>query len=290
MITTIVKPVGYCGGVTRAIEIARTVKRENPDKRINVFGMLVHNYDVVNKLEEEGIHTVYITDPIRQLNEFTKDDIVVFTSHGHPKAYSEILEAKGITYFDAVCVRVKSNLDRIANAPGEVIYIGYADHPETKAVLSLRDKKTIALYDVHSGMDATEIKTMNPLVINQTTLSITELNKIYSAIKFKYPDAIYSDEICSATRLRQQAIMNLDDDTDLIIVVGSPKSSNTDKLFKLAKTHYPNANVFKVDNIEQFLRYHLNLKHIKKAAIAGGASTPIEQVEKIERYLASQNG
>lgn len=283
---TLLKPIGHCFGVLKAIEIAKETKEKYKDKNIYVFGLLVHNEEVVKALEENNIKTIEMNEDnvFELLNKFTKDDVVIFTAHGHPQAYEEVLIKNGVTFVDATCKKVKDCFNVIKEAD-EVIYIGKSHHPETVAALTMN--KNAHLYDIKDGFDYRGLKTDNPLVINQTTLSFLELSKIHQDIKNNLPRAFIFDEICNATLLRQQAVKELKDDIDTILVVGSKKSSNTMKLFEIATKEHPNKQSILVGSLEELKP--LNLK-FRNAVIVSGTSTPYETIATIKEYLETLNG
>ena len=127
-----------------------------------------------------------------------------------------------------------------------------------------------------------EVKTSSPLIINQTTLSFLELKDIHQEIKEHIKDAYIVDEICDATLLRQKAINELDDEIDTIIIVGSKKSSNTMKLYEVAKDRHPNKNIYLIENIES--AKEMDIKYTN-AVIASGTSTPLNTINQIKEYL-----
>ena len=280
---TLLKPIGHCFGVIKAIELAREVANKYKNKNIYVFGLLVHNEEVTKYLEGLGIKTVDTSskNPIDLLNRFTKDDIVIFTAHGHPLEYEQILNTRGVLFFDATCSKVKECFKQIKEAE-EVIYIGKNNHPETNAALTMN--KNAYLYDIHNGFDYSLVKTTHPLVINQTTLSFIELETIHNEIKNKLPNAIFAEEICNATLLRQKAINELDKSVDTLIIVGSKKSSNTMKLFDIAKAKHPDKQILLVNNVDELKEYRISFKN---AVIASGTSTSIETINKVKEYLES---
>lgn len=280
---TLLKPIGHCFGVIKAIELARNIASKYQDKHIFVFGLLVHNEEVIKYLDSLGVKTVdtSIDNPQSLLKKFTKDDIVIFTAHGHPIEYEEILNRNGVTFFDATCSKVKECFNQIKDAE-EVIYIGKDHHPETEAALTMN--KNAHLYDIKSGFDYSVLKSDHPLVINQTTLSFIELDSIHKEIKSKLPNALFAEEICNATLLRQKAIDSLDSSVDTLIIVGSKKSSNTMKLFEIAKARHPNKQIILINNVDELKGYKLTFKN---ATIASGTSTSIETIRQVMDYMES---
>ena len=280
---TLLKPIGHCFGVLKAIEIAKETKEKYKDKNIYVFGLLVHNEEVVKELDKIGVETIEFNqdNALEKLKQFTKNDVVIFTAHGHPQTYEEVLKKNGVTFVDATCSKVKACFD-VIKAAKEVIYIGKSGHPETVAALTMN--KNAHLYDINKEFDYDALKTEDPLVINQTTLSFLELDRIHQEIKNRLPRAVFNEEICNATLLRQEAIYKLSDDVDTIIIVGSKKSSNTMKLFEIANNVHPNKQIVLVNNVDELRGYNLSFK---VAVIASGTSTSIETIARVKDYLKS---
>lgn len=283
------KPFGYCYGVTNAIKIIEEVKSKHLDKNVYVFGMLVHNNDVVKYLESKNIVTIDTTkiNKLKRLEEFTCDDVVVFTTHGHVEEYEEVLKKNNVIYYDATCKNVLKNMRIIKGYSNDhqIIYIGKMNHPETEACLSISNN--IILYDINNGLDYSKINGNKIVVTNQTTLSLLEINKIHQDIKNRYPNAIFIDEICSQTRVRQVNILDSKENPDLVLVIGSIQSSNTDKLYVLGKEKFKNSVVLKVENLNDLKRYDISNYH--KCLITSGTSTPLSSILEIKEYLKEIN-
>ena len=280
---TLLKPIGHCFGVIKAIEIAKEAKHKHQDKNVYVFGLLVHNEEVVKELGKIGVKTIEFNqdNALEKLSQFNKDDVVIFTAHGHPLVYETILKNNGVTFYDATCSRVKACFD-IIKAANEVIYIGKNGHPEAVAALTMNPNAH--LYDINSEFDYDVLKTEDPLVINQTTLSFLELDRIHQEIRNRLPRAVFNEEICNATLLRQEAIYKLSDDVDTVIIVGSKKSSNTMKLYEIAKNVHSNKQIVLVNSVNELKEMHLSFKN---AVIASGTSTSIETIARVKDYLES---
>ena len=278
---TLLKPIAHCYGVINAIELAKKVAKEHKDKNIYVFGFLVHNEEVINELLNDHIKTIDLTNknPLEELEKFTKNDIVIFTAHGHPEAYEKVLNKRDVLYFDATCPKVKECFNLIKNSQ-ETIYIGKKNHPEANAALTMNDN--VRFYDINEKFDYSAVETPNPLVINQTTLSFLELEDIYQEIKQRLPSANIEDEICDATLLRQKAIIGLGDEWDTILIVGSRKSSNTMKLFEAASKAHPNKKVYLVSDLDDLKKMNISYVNL---VIASGTSTPYQTIAKIKEYL-----
>ncbi len=281
---TLIKPQGFCGGVTRAVSLAKKAKEDHPSKDIYILGMLAHNQTLIDDLSKQGFITL-LGNEEEEINKLKKGDVIVFTAHGHSEYLDNLAISKGLITYDATCFKVKSNLEKIQKEiedGHQVIYIGQKGHKETEAALSISPQ--VSLYDTKLLINYYLITDKNPYVINQTTLNYYELTRFYDDIKKHIPGARFENEICDATRLRQEAMLHIDKDVELIVVVGHKKSSNTNRLFDIAKTHYPDALVMMVNDVEDMKVFDLSL--IKKAAIASGASTPSYIVDEIYEYLS----
>lgn len=278
----LVKPQGYCAGVLNAINVAKKAREENPNNNVYVLGMLVHNKSVIKELSSYKIKTLKNDSRIPLF--LHKGDILIFTAHGHDEKLDKIATKKGLKIYDCTCPIVKKNLDLIKQEIKEnhqVIYIGQKKHKETLAALAVNDN--VSLYDTKTGILYNKITDDSPLVINQTTLNFLSLTAIHDDVKAHVPNARITNEICNATRLRQEAILGIEENTDLIIVVGDKKSSNSNKLYEIAKSKYPDKMVLMVENLNELKKYQLS--KYKKATISSGASTPIKIVEEIKDYL-----
>lgn len=281
----LLKPIGHCFGVINAIEVAKRVAKQYQDKKIYVFGLLVHNQEVTKELDNLGIVTLDLTslDPMARLKKFNTDEIVIFTAHGHPRIYETILKSNNVTFIDATCARVKTCFKTIKSAD-HVIYIGKKHHPEAEAALTMNDN--VYFYDINQPFDYSVVKSSTPLVINQTTLSFLELNAIHQSIKSHLPNAIIEDEICHATLLRQQALIALSSEVDTIVIVGSKKSSNTMKLYELALSVHPNKQIYLWENVNDCIKSEIKFKHV---VIASGTSTPMTTINEVKACLERKN-
>lgn len=280
----IIEPCGYCFGVKNAIKEALSIRKKHPNNRVFVLGELVHNKETIDYLFSKNIETLEVknNNEIEILNSLNKEDILIFSAHGHKKEYEEILNKKGILFYDTTCLNVNKNFEIIKNSGDRgVIFIGKKDHPETKASLSLIDN--IILYDINDKIDYTKLAFKEPVILNQTTLSFLELKEIHEDILIHFPNAKLVNEICPITSIRQQNIINLDDSYDLIIVIGSKNSSNTTKLYELAKHKHINKEVLFISTYKELFNKELN--NFKKCAIFSGTSTSIETILEVKKFL-----
>ena len=287
MKVTLIKPQGYCAGVNNAIKIALKAKEEHPDEDVYVLGMLVHNELVINELKERGITTLDRKDQSDETMLYSLKDgsIVVFSAHGHKKELDKIATEKHFIIYDATCPIVQRNLSIIQNelnSNHQIIYIGHEGHPEAEAALSI--DKDVYFYNPKKEFDYSKIKDKHVFVINQTTFNINELKELYIDIIVHKPKARIENEICNATRLRQEAIINLKEDVDMILIIGDNASSNSKRLLEIAKTSHPNIESHLINNLEQLKEMKIKSTYV---AIASGASTPMSEIDKIVKYLES---
>lgn len=282
----IIQPSGYCFGVMNAINEAIKIKKNNPFNNVYVLGELVHNEDVISFLNNHDIHTLVVNNNEEEiLKKLNTNDILIYSAHGHNEKLDELLKNKKITFFDTTCKNVKKNLDLIKENIGKgTIYIGKENHAETKAAISISNK--VILYDLDKGLDFSKITFKEPIIINQTTLSYLELNNIHKEILENIPKANIIDEICPVTRIRQENIINLKKDYDLLIIIGSKTSSNTNKLYELALKYHQNKKVLMIGSKKDLFNFDLsNYQHV---AIFSGTSTPNEIINEVKQYLEEE--
>ena len=279
-----VKPYGVCFGVNRAVDIAIKLRYEHPLDNITVLGMLVHNENVINELSKHNILSLYSSSKSDEelINEI-KDGYIIFTAHGHKKKLEILAQNKGLKIIDATCSQVQKVIDLIKeNKDRDIIYIGKENHPETNACLSYGN----SIYRIDTPDDISKLPNLiNPLVINQTTYSLLDLKDIHELLKKKFTNIEFVDEICSTTRIRQEAILKMPSDIDLVYIVGDEKSSNTQRLVELAQKHLPNAIVKKIATVK-----YINNSDLKKAnfvGIASGASTPLSITNEVIKYVTN---
>ncbi|MGM9919415.1 MAG: 4-hydroxy-3-methylbut-2-enyl diphosphate reductase [Lactimicrobium massiliense] len=265
-----VVPRGYCQGVVRAIMLAKETVKKYPDKKVTMLGMIVHNQFVVDACRKAGIH--FIEDPLKtreQLLDEIDDGVVIFTAHGISDAVREKAERKGLICVDATCpdVRKTHTLVKEHVCDGDVIYIGKKHHPEAEGTVSLSPR----IHLVTCMDDVAALPELhNVLITNQTTLSLLDAQQIIAACKKRFPDAVVAEEICNATRIRQEAVMALKD-VDLLIVVGDPRSNNSRMLAETGKkAGIPDALL--LSSASQLKEDMIH--HKKRIAVTSGSSTP----------------
>ena len=276
----ILKPKGYCAGVNKAIKMALQAREENPNKEVFVLGMLVHNNFVVKYLEE---HHIKSTSDISSIPD---GNVLIFSEHGHKKELDAIAKEKNLIVYDSICPKVQSNITLIEKnlqIGHQIIYIGLEGHPEAEACLSLNKK--VILYNKNVLKNYQLDSDDSPLVINQTTLNYLELKDIHEEILKVIPNARKADEICASTRTRQEAISNLEDDVDLIIVVGDVNSSNTRRLLEISQTSHPCIQSLMISSADELdVSILQNKNHI---VISSGASTPENIIDEVYNKIVN---
>ncbi|SPJ33173.1 4-hydroxy-3-methylbut-2-enyl diphosphate reductase [Kushneria phyllosphaerae] len=230
-------PRGFCAGVDRAIDIV--------NRALDVFGApiyvrheVVHNRYVVETLRERG--AIFV----EELDAIPDDNIVIFSAHGVSRAVQQEAERRGLRIFDATCplvTKVHMEVLRYARRGHECILIGHAGHPEVEGTMGRYDESYGgAIYLVEDEADARALKVKNPenlSFVTQTTLSMDDTSKVIDALKETFPaiQGPRKDDICYATQNRQDAVRELAEQCDVLLVVGSANSSNSNRLAELAE-------------------------------------------------------
>ncbi len=230
-------PRGFCAGVDRAIEIV--------NRALEVFGPpiyvrheVVHNKFVVEDLRARG--AVFV----EELDQVPDDVIVIFSAHGVSKAVRDEADRRGLKVFDATCplvTKVHMEVVRYSREGRECVLIGHEGHPEVEGTMGQYDVSNGgAIYLVEDEADVAELEVRNPenlAFVTQTTLSMDDTSKVIDALRAKFPaiGGPRKDDICYATQNRQDAVKQLASECDVLLVVGSPNSSNSNRLRELAE-------------------------------------------------------
>ncbi len=283
-------PRGYCKGVVNAINLAKKCAKEHPNTPISVLGMIVHNDYVVKALTQLNIRTLDAKGKTRlELLDEIDEGIVLFTAHGISDAVINKAKEKGLTLVDASCTDVVYTKECVKSKVKdgyEVLYIGKENHPEAEAILSISSQ----VHLITNSTSIEKLSTDSPLiyVTNQTTMSVLEVFHLIELIKEKFPHAFVEEEICSATRMRQEAVLNLSY-ADLLYVVGDPHSNNANKLKGIALEN----GIKQVELIETALDIkEKDLLNKEVIAITASASTPTyltnQVIKLLEHYAQTQ--
>lgn len=273
-------PRGYCKGVVKAIEIAK--KASEQEGPVYILGMIVHNQYIVNALEELGVHTIDHKGKTRlELLDEIDQGTVIITAHGAGKNVFVKAKEKGLNVIDASCLDVIKTHDLIKDKLQqgyEILYIGKKGHPEAEGAISI-DTEHIHLISTQQDID--QIDTSKSYVItNQTTMSLYDVYDLCEYAKKILPRVEIAKETCTATKVRQEAIRNIDEDVDIVFIVGDPHSNNTQKLAAIASQK---KDVYMIESLQDLDIEVLKGKQI--AAVSSGASTPTYLTNQVIEFL-----
>ncbi len=279
-------PRGFCAGVDRAIIIVEQAL-EKFGAPIYVRNEVVHNKFVVDGLRAKG--AIFVNE----LDKIPAGSTVIFSAHGVSKAVRKEAEARGLTAFDATCplvTKVHIEVAKMRQAGMEIVMIGHKGHPEVEGTMGQVDEDdhpeddaaSLGMYLVETPQDVQNLTVKNPenlAFVTQTTLSMDDAALVIDALKAKFPQikAPKSDDICYATQNRQDAVKIMAKDCDLVIVVGSPNSSNSNRLREVA--HNQGVEAYMVDNASYLKAEWLIGK--RKIGVSAGASAPEVLVKEV---------
>ena len=282
-----VKPYGYCAGVLLALRKAYEAKRNRPNRRVYLLGMLVHNEETIELLQNAGLILLdeRKEDLESQLRKLGKGDSVIFSAHGHPAIYDEIARENKVEIIDATCPFVKENeaeAKKLLKEKEEIIYLGVKGHLESEGFRA--NVKEACFYDVHSHeFDKDKIQGDSPIALSQTTLSETEIDSSLTYLSSFYPTLRKGKLRCDATSARQKAMKELPEGIDTVIVLGSNSSNNSLKLYEIALKSKKKAYLaLNLDAVKA-----LDLSSSCYLALATGASTSLETYLAVKDYLLS---
>lgn len=277
-------PRGFCAGVDRAIEIV--------ERALQIFGAPIY-------VRHEVVHNRYVVDSLKQagaifvdeLDEIPEDSTVIFSAHGVAQAVREEAERRKLQVFDATCplvTKVHLEVARHSRNGHEVILIGHRGHPEVEGTMgqySNRDHRG-GIYLVVTADDVTGLQIKDPenlAFVTQTTLSMDDTAKVIRALKTRFPQiqGPKQNDICYATQNRQDAVKELAKQCDLVLVVGSPNSSNSNRLRELAlQSDTPAYLIDRADDIDPNW-----LNDVNMVGLTAGASAPDLLVDEVIEKL-----
>ena len=273
---------GFCFGVERAVKTVYDALASGEEK-IYTYGPIIHNETVVNELAEKGVSIISSPGELEQLEK----GCVIIRSHGVTKEIYEIMEKKGLKYIDATCpfvLKIHKLVDEASKKGEYVVVAGDRLHPEVEGILSF------AKDDVTVVKDAAEAEAFKPpedkkiLLVSQTTFNSYIFNKIVEIFDKKryYYNAVYT--ICNATALRQQETAELAAKVDAMIVIGGAHSSNTRKLYDIAKDSCD--NTIYVQTLDDLVSSKNAIcDPASCVGITAGASTPKNIIEEVQNYV-----
>lgn len=277
-------PYGFCAGVELVLEKIEQIIQENEGKKIYCIGQLVHNNEVNRNLTNKGIEI--LEGEKKQLINQIDEGVVVFSAHGTDPAIIKAANDKGLKVYDCTCPFVKKTFDLIRQKNKEgycILYVGVKGHAEAEAALSLVQNSI--LIENEEDVKRLKIKKEKYFIINQTTLSIDNLDKIYTFAKKKIKNLCVANEICNSTRKRQNVLKTNLLNVDGVVVVGDGHSNNTNTLLKLARDK--GVDSIMIDSYDKIDSTWFTDK--TNIIVCSGSSTSKENVEKIYNFLKNFN-
>jgi len=274
-------PRGFCAGVDRAIEIVeRAIALHGAP--IYVRHEVVHNKFVVDDLRRKG--AVFIED----LDEVPPGATLIFSAHGVSQAVRRDAEARGLKVFDATCplvTKVHVEVSKMREQGREIVMIGHAGHPEVQGTMGQSNN---GMYLVEGPGDVATLKVKNErnlAFVTQTTLSVDDAQQTIDALRARFPSIVgpKKDDICYATQNRQDSVKTLAKQCDVVIVVGSPNSSNSNRLREVAQNQ--GVPAYMVDNAGELKEAWIAGK--QRVGITAGASAPEILVQQVIERLKS---
>tara|TARA_B110000459_G_scaffold32230_1_gene33357 strand:- start:332 stop:1309 length:978 start_codon:yes stop_codon:yes gene_type:complete len=287
-------PRGFCAGVDRAIDIV--------NRALDIYGApiyvrheVVHNKFVVETLRERGAIFVDELEDIPAEDSLGRQAIVIFSAHGVSQAVKTEADAKGFRVFDATCplvTKVHLEVSKFSQEGRECILIGHQNHPEVEGTMGQYENlKGGRIYLVESVEDVAKLEVGNPehlSYVTQTTLSMDDTSLVIDALRERFPtiEGPRKKDICYATQNRQDAVKQLALECDLLLVVGSPNSSNSNRLKELAERL--GCDSYLVDNVEGIDPAWLKGK--SRFGVTAGASAPEILVRQVVEWLERESG
>ncbi|PFP25458.1 4-hydroxy-3-methylbut-2-enyl diphosphate reductase [Bacillus sp. AFS073361] len=279
-----ISPRGYCYGVVDAMVIARNAALDKTLPRpIYILGMIVHNKHVTDAFEEEGIITL---DGKNRKDILDKVDTgtVIFTAHGISPEVRESAKKKGLVTIDATCPDVTRTHDLIEEKTKQgyqVIYIGKKGHPEPEGAVGVAPEM-VHLVETPQDVELLTIESNKLLVTNQTTMSQWDVSDTMKKVQEKYPHVEVYNEICHATQIRQEAVAEQATEADVTIVVGDPKSNNSNRLAQVSE-EIAGTKAYRIADITEL---EIDwIKNAKNVAVTSGASTPTPITKEVITFL-----
>ncbi len=284
-----ITPRGYCHGVVHALNlVSQTLADESIPRPIYILGQIVHNQNVTKAFKDAGAMTLDGKNREEILSQVDTGTVII-TAHGINPNLITLAKKRGLNVVDATCsdvYRTHFVITEKLDAGYQVLYIGKPGHPEPEGAIGINPES------IHLIANETDIENLDPniekiCITNQTTMSMWDTEALMEKAKEKYPNIEIINEICLATQQRQEAVLEMARNADITLVVGDPKSNNTNRLVQISEemAHTP---AYRINNIEDIDINWLKDEKVNKVAITSGASTPTiitkETVEFVEQF------
>ena len=277
----VAKTAGFCFGVKRAVDMV--YEQIAQGESVTTYGPIIHNEAVVADLAARGVR---IADTREELENLTGGSVVI-RSHGAPKAVYDLLAAKGLNVVDATCPFVKKIhciVREQCDAGMRVLIIGDPAHPEVQGIRGWGDADTVAADNIDDIVRALPYKDKPAAVVAQTTFNLLKFQEIVAEMRSMGYDLKSFNTICSATRERQQETAELASVSDMMVVIGSPNSSNTRKLYDISKQRCD--RTFFVSSADELKGREF--PQAEKIGITAGASAPDNIIAEVSNYVRSK--
>ena len=272
-------PRGYCAGVDRAVQtVERALELHGPP--VYVRKEIVHNKHVVEQLRERG--AIFVD----QETEVPEGEMVVFSAHGVAPSVHANSAARGLNTIDATCplvTKVHVEAKKFAADGYTIVFIGHQGHEEVEGTMGEAPGHMV-LVETEEDVESLEVEDPDRVAfLTQTTLSVDETDRLIRKLREKFPNVTgpKSDDICYATTNRQQAVRQMATECDLVLVIGSRNSSNSNRLVEVARDH--GADSYLIDNTSQVKEEWLEGKRV--VGISSGASAPEELVQSLVDFF-----
>ncbi|MFC3798523.1 4-hydroxy-3-methylbut-2-enyl diphosphate reductase [Cohnella sp. GCM10012308] len=279
-----ISPRGYCYGVVDAMVLAlQTARNLDLPRPIYILGMIVHNSHVTESFKDEGIITLDGANRLEIL-EGVESGTVIFTAHGVSPEVRNRAREKGLTIVDATCPDVTKTHDLIREKVGEgydIIYIGKKGHPEPEGAIGIAPDR---VHLIENEAEIAELRLAGDRIIitNQTTMSQWDIRHLISKLLETFPRAEVHNEICLATQVRQEAVAEQAKNAQLCIVVGDPRSNNSNRLAQVSE-EISGVKAYRVSDVTEIKQEWL--EGIERVAVTSGASTPTPLTKEVIQYL-----
>lgn len=257
---------GFCFGVQRAVETSIDIKKKY-NKKIYTLGPLIHNSDVVSFLEQNDIYAI----DYENINDLEEGDVVIIRSHGIPEAVFNDLKSRGLEVIDATCpfvTNIQKKVKKYSKEGYNIIIVGDENHPEVIGINGWCDNKATITKNGEFNKELSN----KICAVSQTTEKKENWDKTLDSLNDGEREVLSFNTICSATEVRQKSAYDLSKEVDAMIVIGGKNSSNTTKLYEIAKNNCE--NTIHIENSNELPKEYINNKNFKKIGITAGASTP----------------
>lgn len=277
------KSAGFCFGVKKAVDMVMEQAAENKDKHIYTYGPIIHNEEVVKKLEAQGVHAIRSEEELENIPR-DENNVMIIRSHGISKAKQDRLDELGFEIIDATCPFVKRIHKTVmdeSRAGKHIIITGNKNHPEVEGIMGWCISEPTVIGSVEEVDDIPFDKNKSYCVVSQTTFNHNKFKDIVEKINHLGYDVNVVTTICNATYERQRESRDIASKVDMMIVIGDTHSSNSKKLFEICREECEDTHFIQtLDDLNLDLT-----KSVRLVGITAGASTPDYIIEEVQNYV-----